>query len=126
MAETPPQPLEYVQFKRIETPQKTWFYQKPNGEIFACQEQEATWSGKKFKMIGVSDGNAYVNYLRNCGVATGQVIPVEKSKEIMVGAFNAELEVAKGHFERPKSSEILWGDSKAAADGGTIMGELPR
>lgn len=126
MAETPPQKLEYVEFKRVEVPQKTWFYQKPDGEIFACKEQEATWSGKKFKMIGVGDGKVYADYLKKCGVSIGQVITAKRSKEILDGAFKAELEAARGHLERPRASEILWGDSKAAADAGAIANDLPR
>ena len=38
---------------------KTYFYQKPDGEIFACGQAEAVNIHGKFKQIGVSDGRTY-------------------------------------------------------------------
>lgn len=114
-AEEAPQ-LEYVKFKGAEQPRKTFFYERVSGraepgfismpddakEIVAVTENEAagmkpsTWT-----QIGVSDGKKYVETIMNCGVKRGQSVPVEKAREIMKAAFEAELAVARGHFERP-------------------------
>jgi len=101
--------LEYVRLNQLEKPQKTFFYQKKdkNGQpipdtIFACNEQEAGQFGKKHILIGVSDGTTFYNHIRNSGVKRSEMIPIAKARQIMLEAFDAELAVAKGHFEDPK------------------------
>jgi len=52
---------------------KTWFIERGDGKIFACDEQEAwntlrnrsNWQRQDFKIIGVSDGTKYVESLKN-------------------------------------------------------------
>ena len=49
------------------SPQKTWFFERGDGKIFATGESEAheilrnrtNWMRRDFKMIGVSDGKTY-------------------------------------------------------------------
>lgn len=48
-------------------PEKTWFFQRGDGMIFACNEVQANetmrnrtnWMRRDFKMLGVSDGTTY-------------------------------------------------------------------
>jgi hypothetical protein len=52
-------------------PVKTWFIERGDGFIFACDEAEAwglfenrtNWMRKDFKIIGVSDGTAYFAHI---------------------------------------------------------------
>lgn len=51
----------------VYTPQKTWFFRRGDGEIFASYQSEAyeliygrsTWMRKDFTLIGFSDGTTY-------------------------------------------------------------------
>lgn len=62
---------------------KTWFIERGDGKIFACDELEAwntmrnrsNWQRQDFKIIGVSDGSKYVESLKNA----------TKEKEIIDG-----------------------------------------
>ena len=121
---------DFVKFQGIkagEIPQKTFFYELVEHEnyrgfidapderkIIAVSENEAAGlSETKWRQVGVGDGRAYIASLRNCGIKPGQSIPVEKSKQIMKEAFNAELEVARGHYQRPtKQTYFFMGASK--------------
>jgi len=38
---------------------KTYFYQKIDGRIFACEAKEANNIHSKYQQVGVSDGTAY-------------------------------------------------------------------
>lgn len=115
----PPVEIEYVKFQNLEKPRKTFFYQRKDADgdvfedapIFACYEQEAGLYGKFHKMIGVSDGTAYYNSLKTSGVKPGQVITVQKAREILKTAFDAELKAARGHKERPVYKNIIFDDS---------------
>ncbi len=109
----PVQDIEYVKFKAIEPPKKTFFYERQNGEIIACNNDEAAnlmRSSHKhlIKQVGVSDGTAYSNFLRNSGVKMNQIIPIAQAKELLDGAFKAELEAARGHFERPYYNPVTF------------------
>lgn len=52
---------------------KTWFIERGDGKIFACDEQEAwntlrnrsNWQRQDFKIVGVSDGTKYVESLKS-------------------------------------------------------------
>lgn len=54
-------------------PRKTWFFERGDGFIFACDEQEAwgilhnrtNWMRRDFKMLGMSDGQTYYDIIRN-------------------------------------------------------------
>ncbi len=37
----------------------TYFFERPDGSVFACEAQEANDAQKKFKHIGTSDGSTY-------------------------------------------------------------------
>lgn len=71
---------------------KTWFFERGDGKVIACGEQEAwnllrnksNWQRNDFKMIGVSDGTTYVNALKEAGLAKAQneAKVAEKNTEI--------------------------------------------
>lgn len=52
---------------------KTWFIERGDGKVFACDEQEAwnlmrnkgNWQRTDFKIIGVSDGQTYTTALKD-------------------------------------------------------------
>lgn len=105
-----------VRFKAPEQPVKTFFYQRQNGEIFACQNDEAATLMRSshasfLKQLGASDGTTYYNYLLNCGVKAGERIPLEQAQDMLRAAFNAELEAAKGHFEQPVFHQVIFDSS---------------
>jgi hypothetical protein len=109
---------------------KTYFYEKPNGEIFACEAYEAADVHKKFKQVGVSDGVEYATTMKNyperlrklharvyAGEEKDQVvideyeILKEARRKELLDAFAKELEKARGHFELPPDNSILSGSN---------------
>jgi hypothetical protein len=126
--ETPPE-LTHVKFKGLERIRPVFFYQRvaedfdegqgpdedllfegaaggKSDEIFACYEQEAAalhegTNKGKFRQIGVGDGKAWFNVIKTSGIKRGERITIERQKEIMKQAFDAELEAARGHKRRP-------------------------
>lgn len=54
-------------------PRKTWFFERGDGFIFACDEAEAwgllynrnNWMRRDFKMLGMSDGTTYYDTVKN-------------------------------------------------------------
>ena len=109
--EEAPKDLQQVAFNQLERPQKTFFYQRNNGDVFACYEAEAALYGKFHKQLGVSNGQAYFDFIKNSGIKKGQRISVEKAQEILNGAFQAELAVAAGKFQRPKEHNVHFDNS---------------
>lgn len=109
--------LEFVVFKGPERPKKTFFYQRIQHqnfsgyiddpehnapEIIAVSEDEAAGlKPDKWRQIGVSDGQAYVKSLTESGVKKGDRISTVKAREILKAAFDAELAVARGNYQRP-------------------------
>ena len=104
--------IDAVELVRNERPQKTFFYRRlledddafadVNASIFACHEEEAAQLDlRRFKQVGVSDGTTYRKHLAE-HVPRGAEIPIENIRQALKDAFNAELEVARGHFLRPK------------------------
>ncbi len=43
---------------------QTYFFERPNGEPFACEAEEASTAVKKFKYLGQSDGLTYKKILQ--------------------------------------------------------------
>lgn len=102
--------MDTVAVHQLEPAQKTFFYEKPDGNIIACHETEAALFGKNYRMIGVSDGRAFREVLRQAGFK-GDVLPADKAKEILAAAFAAELNVARGNFVKPKRRNVHFDES---------------
>lgn len=71
---------------------KTWFLERGDGKVFACEEREAwntlknrgNWQRGDFKIIGVSDGKQYVESIKKA-TADKQIVDAkiaEKSSEM--------------------------------------------
>ena len=71
---------------------KTWFIERGDGKIFACEEKEAwnilknrsNWQRSDFKIVGVSDGKKYVEAIKNASEEKRKVDTqiAEKSSEL--------------------------------------------
>lgn len=99
---------------QLETPRKTWFYERPNGSVVAVQADEAwaihnnrsrAYTG--FKQVGCSDGTKYFqavmdsrDLLRSQGLAAAQ--------ERLRRGFDEELEAARGKYEVPPDTDVKW------------------
>lgn len=80
---------------------KTFFFEKKNDEVFACEEQEAA-IGKyrsKFKFVGWSDGTTYIKTIQAAHYKPGQVIPKKEAEDLLRLAFDKELKVAKRNLK---------------------------
>jgi hypothetical protein len=93
-------------------PQRIFFYNNlDTGKVMTFTEQEAAMMEKSsyrfiLRQIGCSDGTSYKKHIRECGVKPGQVITKQKAQEILDGALAAEIEAARGHFDRPMSQSV--------------------
>lgn len=95
---------------QLEPPQKTFFYERPNGTIIHVGEAEA-WeiecnrSKNFFKQLGVSDGTTFQK-----AVIEAQELLATKglgfAQERIRKGEQEELEAARGHFERPKNANV--------------------
>jgi len=63
-------------------PQKTWFFQRGDGNIFACGETEAwnllnnqsNWARRDFVMLGMSDGELYFEMLKSSRTKVSELL----------------------------------------------------
>lgn len=59
--------LSAAEMQQATQPKKTWFFQRGDGMIFACEEREAwdvcnnrsNWKRRDFTLLGTSDGTTY-------------------------------------------------------------------
>lgn len=131
-AEAAPE-LEYVTFKGAESPKVTFFYERVDkqnqigyidspdnqAEVIAVGEQEA--AGLKphiWKQVGVSDGTAYASTILKCGLSKGTRVPIERAREVLKQAFDAELEAARGHFRTPHKQTYFFMGASQGTQGG--------
>lgn len=111
-----------------EKPQKTFFYERPDGTVFACNEKEAASAHKRFKQVGVSDGELYFSLMRKAIEEQNTALeklereyPKEKkpkkyftkrmdimdaTKTKIHEAALAEQQAAMGHIEKPHVSDL--------------------
>ena len=93
-------------------PQRLFFYKRlTDDKILIFTEAEASFMMESshrpiLRQIGVSDGRAYWNYLRNCGVRVGERILVTKAQEILNAAMDAEMEAARGNYDDPMPQNV--------------------
>jgi len=117
--ENGPGEFDNVKLRQIPVRGKlTFFYEKQDGLIFAAEEQEAA-TGKyrsKFRFVGWSDGNTYLNTIRAAKLKKNQHIPKEEAEKLLKEAFDAELKVAKKNLRTaikdgtriPRPERIEW------------------
>lgn len=103
------------QLKVPPAPIKTYFYKRKDGSIFPCEAKEAWAVHNKLQQVGVSDGKAYFNRIKeiasqyngkiDMSTDEGQALMAQIQKE-MQDALNAEIEIARGNLERPPQQNI--------------------
>lgn len=102
----------------------TYFYEKPDGVIFACEDEEASITGSKYKQIGVSDGSLFNEMMKDIQRELASIereiklkfetgsVPTEeqllKKREVIERfnqrykeSFNAEVERSRGNLVEP-------------------------
>lgn len=99
--------------------QRFFYYRRVTDDQVMCYtEAEAafiTQPGSShrtiLRQIGVSDGAAYMQSLRTCGVKPGDMIPIKKAREILANARAADIEAARGHFAEPMPQNVHFDSS---------------
>lgn len=108
---------------------KTYFYKKPDGTIFACEEKEAAvLQKKKWEQVGVSDGKLYFQLINKAVIEqkveldaldikypkeakpntyyTKRAEILEKTRLKFMEAATAEQKLATGNKEKPQSNDV--------------------
>ena len=98
-------PQRYFYYKRM-TDDAILCFPEKEAALIANRKPDASSHGNILRQIGVSDGSAYQNYLMNCGVKPGQIIPKKLALEILRGAHDADLKAAEGHYAEPMAQNI--------------------
>lgn len=118
-----------------ERPEKTFYYERSDGTVFACRVKEAHAIHKSYKQYGVSDSMVFFNELQKAvdkqdralaklGTPSRQTKKwKEERKRIADEAFGAiknaylkDQKAAKGNFEVPMNmSGIVVGEASAHA-----------
>jgi len=87
---------------------KTWFIERGDGSVFACNELEAwntmnnrsNWQRQDFKIIGVSDGTGYVKSLQQ---ATQEKVRIDG----LINEKSSELTRFLNTYDKFRFDEIL-------------------
>lgn len=93
---------------KIEPAQRTWFFQRENGEIFACHAVEAynltrktSEYQKRLKLIGCSDGAIFQQAVRDSHRVFAETKDVAQAQAVLRKGEQDELEVARGNIIQP-------------------------
>lgn len=98
-------------------PQRLFFYKRiTDNEIICWDEQYAALMMKSshrfiLQQLGVSDGSAYRKFIDNCGVKPGERVTKLRAREILEGAYQAELAAASGHYANPDPQNVHYDES---------------
>lgn len=104
-----------------ERPQMTFYYERPNGSVFACGAKEADLMHRVYKQVGVSDGLTFRKYLMAAINRQNSAIDAlnkkyksktkkywderekiaERARKDLIDAEEAEWQVAKGKKQKP-------------------------
>lgn len=87
---------------------KTWFIERGDGKVFACDEEEAwntlrnrsNWQRQDFKIVGVSDGRGYVDALQSASKEKAQV-------DALISTKSTEMTRYLNTLDRFKFEELL-------------------
>lgn len=102
MFETPEKPLRAQVNPETSRPQTTFFYEQPSGRIIVVEEKEASLIHHKFKQVGVSDGLVFAEAVKEAKKTQRETGDLTKAQEMLRAGEQAELEAARGHFQRPR------------------------
>lgn len=98
--------------KDVKGPEKTFFFERPNGTTFACStEEEASiiYQQKWFKFVGQSDGVQFYNALKELATRTPAI---EEAQRVIREAEKAELEIARLNKTPPRNVDRKMGFSR--------------
>lgn len=110
-------PKGNVKIHKLEPPQKTWFFQRPTGEIFGVHAIEA-WNllqktslyQRDLKMIGQSDGTTFHNAVKEAHRVFGETGDVAQSQAIIRKGEQDEIEAARGNLVYPPDpTRVMFG-----------------
>jgi hypothetical protein len=73
--------MEQTKEVEVMPPQKTWFFTDSTGRVFPANEKEAfnllteksRWRRQDIKMLGMSDGTTYYEFIKNSKEKTGEL-----------------------------------------------------
>lgn len=115
--ELPEKPLVAGMSTRADDINRVYFFERSDGQIIACEEQEA-WSlysrkvqilgrskRQDFKLIGVGDGLIYKEALANARIA-GRTDIAEAQRIIRQGQAD-ELEACRGKIIPPRNMDTI-------------------
>lgn len=80
---------------------KTFFYQRPNGTVFACEEREASAIHDIYRQWGVSDSKSYRETMQDIFTKQDELTQEEAANKVRA-AYEAEVQISKGKFEKPR------------------------
>lgn len=108
-------------------PKTTFFYEQPSGRIIVVEEREASLIHHKFKQVGVSDGLVFAQAVVEAKKVQRETGDLQKAQEILRNGEQKELEVARGHFQRPRDySRVDSNDNPFDFRTGMIIPPNPR
>lgn len=84
----------------IPIPEKMYFYERSNGTVFNVSEKDAIKIHTKFKFRGVSDGQAYVETIKQLQ-KDFQTLTMEEIRAGMLKAWDDELARAANDLTPP-------------------------
>lgn len=111
-------PGEKVTLNTIEPPQKTFFFERPDGSIVPTNEREA-WdlikTGPKiigqrllpYKLVGVSDGTKFHQAVMEAHQMFKEGKPMNEIQARMKQGEAEEFELAKGKIEMPRDFDVI-------------------
>lgn len=102
----PEKPLTAGIDPKVYPPQKTFFYERPNGSVVCVEEKEAWTLHKKFKQVGVSDGTTFQAALMEAK-RIFQEQGLEAAQARLRQGHEEELEKARGHFQAPRNFDTV-------------------
>lgn len=99
--------------------QRFFFYRRLTDDRTLCftEAEAATITSKGsthrviLRMIGCSNGAAYAQSIRACGIKSGARIPLKQAQDILAKAYDAELESARGNFDHPLAQNVIFDKS---------------
>lgn len=99
---------------KVEKAQKTWFFERPDGTTFACQQNEAWQILQKgnayhrgLKLIGCSNGEIFRNAVAESHKVYAKTKSMAKARKVILEGEKAELAAARGNMELPANPETV-------------------
>jgi hypothetical protein len=107
-------PSGVVKTNKVEPSRKTWFFERPDGSIFGCQQVEA-WQTllkhnahtRDFKFIGCSDGMTFQRAVLESQKVFKETGDFAKAQEVLRQGERDEIEKARGNLEYPPDPTVV-------------------